>query len=42
MTAPLGIKLPDVEPLLHFAKHLEVAAWAPVKVAGKGRVTENG
>lgn len=29
MTDPLGIKLPDTQPLLHFAKWLEVSAWRP-------------
>jgi uncharacterized protein len=32
MTAPLAIKLPDMPPLAHFARYLEVVAWgiAPV------------
>ncbi len=30
MTAQLGLKLPDAEPLLHFASGLEVLAWQPV------------
>jgi len=29
MTRPLGINLPDVAPLLHFAEKLEVSAWRP-------------
>ena len=27
MTSQIGLKLPDHEPLLHFAKYLEVSAW---------------
>jgi uncharacterized protein YqjF (DUF2071 family) len=29
MTQGLGIELPDVPPLLHFSKHLDVHVWAP-------------
>jgi uncharacterized protein YqjF (DUF2071 family) len=36
MTAPLGLRLPPVEPLLHFARRLEVRVWAPVPVALAG------
>jgi len=32
MTAPLGITLPKVAPLLHYAKHLEVSAWGPQRL----------
>jgi uncharacterized protein YqjF (DUF2071 family) len=32
MTTPLGFKLPDVAPLLHFADTLHVHVWAPEKV----------
>jgi len=28
MTAPLGISLPDTQPVVHFAKALEVVAWS--------------
>ncbi len=34
MTGPLGIALPDAEPLLHFARRLDVVVWAPRPVAG--------
>ena len=33
MTRPLGFDLPSEEPLRWFARHLEVHAWAPVRVA---------
>jgi uncharacterized protein len=29
MTTPIGIALPDVPPVLHFARHLEVLFWPP-------------
>lgn len=29
MTQPLGLKLPDTDPLLHFSKQLDVVVWAP-------------
>jgi uncharacterized protein len=32
MTGQIGLELPDTEPLLHFARRLEVVAWAPRKV----------
>lgn len=32
MTAPLGIRLPDVPPLLHFARRLDVVVWPPERV----------
>ena len=32
MTAPLGLRLPDTRPLLHFACHLNVVAWPPKPV----------
>ena len=32
MTDPLGIKLPDTQPLAHFARYLEVIAWRAVPV----------
>jgi uncharacterized protein len=34
MTNPLGIKLPDTQPLAHFARYLEVIAWRAVPVEG--------
>jgi uncharacterized protein YqjF (DUF2071 family) len=34
MTAPLGIELPAVAPLAHFAARLEVVAWRVVPVSG--------
>ncbi len=34
MTDPLGIKLPDIPPLAHFARYLEVLAWQVVPVDG--------
>ena len=34
MAAAAGIALPDSEPLLHFARVLEVLVWAPRRVAG--------
>lgn len=32
MVAPLGISLPSTEPVLHFARHLEVVAWGVVRL----------
>ena len=32
MTAPIGLALPDVPPVLHFARHLEVLFWPPYSV----------
>ncbi|PYM13484.1 MAG: hypothetical protein DMD81_20935 [Candidatus Rokuibacteriota bacterium] len=32
MTAPLGVRLPDIAPLIHFAKQLDVHVWAPHSV----------
>lgn len=32
MTAPLGLRLPDMPPLLHFARRLDVVAWAPLSL----------
>jgi uncharacterized protein YqjF (DUF2071 family) len=29
MTTPFGIKLPDIQPLLHFSKKLDVVMWMP-------------
>src|SRR5919202_1521280 len=29
MTAQIGVKLPNKEPTLHFARHLDVVAWLP-------------
>jgi len=34
MTASLGITLPDVPPLLHFARELDVRVWAPTRLEG--------
>lgn len=33
MTAPLGLRLPDTPPLLHFARRLEVVAWMPTRLS---------
>ncbi len=33
MTAPLGLRLPDTPPLLHFARRLDVLAWPPNSLA---------
>lgn len=33
MLKPHGVLLPDIKPLLHFAKRLEVIVWAPVWVS---------
>jgi len=33
MTAPLGIRLPDAPPLLHFARWLDVVVWPPQRVS---------
>jgi uncharacterized protein YqjF (DUF2071 family) len=33
MAGPLGIKLPETKPLLHFARVLDVKAWMPKQVA---------
>lgn len=32
MAAPLGLRLPPVEPLLHFARRLDVRVWAPERL----------
>jgi len=32
MTEQIGVTLPDCEPLLHFARELDVVAWAPRRV----------
>ncbi|CAN5810900.1 DUF2071 domain-containing protein [soil metagenome] len=32
MTAQIGVKLPDTEPLLHFARRLVVVAWSPHRI----------
>lgn len=29
MTGQIGVRLPDTEPVLHFARHLDVLAWLP-------------
>jgi hypothetical protein len=34
MASAAGIKLPEVRPLLHFAKKLDVLIWPLRKVAG--------
>jgi uncharacterized protein YqjF (DUF2071 family) len=34
MTAPIRLALPEQSPLLHFARRLDVMAWAPVPVDG--------
>jgi hypothetical protein len=33
MTLPLGIKLPDIAPLAHFARRIDVIAWTVESVA---------
>jgi hypothetical protein len=33
MTAQIGVKIPDVEPVIHFARRLDVVAWPPKKVS---------
>jgi uncharacterized protein len=38
MTIPLGFRLPDVDPLLHFADRLHVHVWAPEKVRSSALV----
>lgn len=38
MTAPLGIKLPDIAPLAHFVKFLQVVAWAVQAVGSSPRL----
>jgi hypothetical protein len=40
MTRGLGIALPDVAPLLHFSRRLDVHVWAPHAVDGPGRTTQ--
>ena len=32
MTEQIGVKLPDTEPVLHFARRLDVVAWAPERI----------
>jgi hypothetical protein len=32
MTIPLGVRLPDTRPLLHFSERLDVHIWAPHRV----------
>ena len=32
MTAQIGVKFPETEPVLHFARRLDVVAWPPKKV----------
>jgi hypothetical protein len=32
MTTPPGIRLPDIPPLLHFARRLDVLLWPPYRV----------
>jgi uncharacterized protein len=36
MTDWLGIRLPETEPLLHFARHLKVVAGLPQRAGGRG------
>lgn len=33
MTSQIRVKLPDTEPLLHYARRLDVAAWPPKRIA---------
>ena len=33
MTSQIGVKLPDTEPLLHFARRLDVVAWPPERIS---------
>ena len=35
MTNPLGVSLPDTQPLAHFARYLEVIAWRAVPVSNE-------
>ena len=39
MTAQFGVALPDVPPLLHFARRLDVVAWLPRRV-GRGELLD--
>ena len=32
MTAQIGVTLPDTEPILHFARRLDVVAWPPSRL----------
>lgn len=34
MTDQIGLILPDIKPLLHFARHLDVIAWLPQRLQG--------
>lgn len=34
MTGPLGVQLPDAEPLLHYAAAIDVVAWLPTGAGG--------
>jgi uncharacterized protein YqjF (DUF2071 family) len=36
MTAQIGLRLPDLPPLLHFARRLDVVAWLPEPVVASG------
>jgi uncharacterized protein YqjF (DUF2071 family) len=33
MAAQIGVTLPDTEPILHFARRLDVVAWPPKRIA---------
>jgi hypothetical protein len=32
MTAQIGVNLPDTEPILHYARCLDVVAWHPKRL----------
>jgi hypothetical protein len=32
MTVQIGVELPDMEPLLHYARCLDVVAWPPKRI----------
>jgi hypothetical protein len=32
MTSQIGVTLPETEPLLHYARRLDVVAWAPKRI----------
>ena len=35
MTEQIGVELPEMEPLLHFSKRLDVLAWPPQRIASR-------
>ena len=32
MTSQIGVTLPETEPLLHYARRLDVVAWVPKRI----------